>query len=327
MRRWWQVWRGEPVMIYGAGSTGALLAGALHRDGPLRPVAFIDEDPGRTLARIDRLPVYPVQRLEQALRRHRVERVILALPSAPDCQRRRMVERLERCGVMVESVPPIDELLAGRRALTDLRGTRAASGVETIACPQRLRNHLAGARVAITGAGGSIGSELARQIARLEPGRLVLIERNEHNLFQVQQQLREEAAREGRTLALEGHLADAGDAVRMERLLLEAGIEQVYDAAAYKHLPLVEANPLEGVANNALVTARCAQAARRASVARFVLVSTDKAVRPTSVMGASKRLAELIVQALAGEGGATRLALVRFANVLDSSGVGAAALP
>ncbi|MCG5539494.1 polysaccharide biosynthesis protein [Halorhodospira sp. 9622] len=311
---------GEPVLIYGAGSTGALLARALRGSWRYRPVAFIDEDPGRTLARIERRPVYPVQHLERALYRHRVSRVIVSLPSAADVHRRRIVDQLQALGVRVETVPPIDELLAGRRALSDLEPADARSGVEAIACPERLHADLSGAHVALTGAGGSIGRELSRQIARLAPGRLVLIERNEHNLYEVTQLLRWEAAREGRALSMEAHLADAGDAKRMERILAEAGVSVVYHAAAYKHVPLLEANPLEAAANNVLTTAHCLEAAERAGVGRFVLVSTDKAVRPTSVMGASKRAAEQLIQSRAQGAGAMRLATVRFANVLDSSG-------
>ncbi|MCG5531453.1 SDR family NAD(P)-dependent oxidoreductase [Halorhodospira halochloris] len=312
--------RGEPVAIYGAGSTGALLGRSLRRSRRYRPVAFIDEDPGRTLARIDRRPVYPVQHLERALDRHRIRRVILALPSAGDEQRRRIVEQLLATGVAVDTVPAIDELLAGRRALTELEPATAASGVETVACPERLRSDLSGAHVAITGAGGSIGRELARQIARLGPGRLVLIERNERNLYELMQLLRSEAAREGRVLAIEAHLADAADAKRLCSLFEAAGVSRVYHAAAYKHVPLVESNPLAGAANNVLATAGCLEAAERAGVERFVLVSSDKAVRPTSVMGASKRAAELLVQAHAQRGSGLCAATVRFANVLDSSG-------
>jgi FlaA1/EpsC-like NDP-sugar epimerase len=249
-----------------------------------------------------------------------VDQVLLAIPSLNRQRRREIVEQLQELDIAVLQVPSVEEITSGRARITALRpiAIEELLGRDSVPPdPQLLGPGIGGAVVCVSGAGGSIGSELCRQILALAPKRLVLLERSEPSLYAIDQELRE---RLPSTVELVPILGSAADGQLVERVLREQDVQILFHAAAYKHVPLVQANPLAGLANNVLGTLVLARAATRCGVRSFTLISTDKAVRPTNVMGASKRAAELVIQALAQEPGPTRFAMVRFGNVLGSSG-------
>ena len=324
--------RGEPVVIYGAGQAGRRLVTALAGGQEWNPCAFVDDNVklhGRVVAG---LTVAAPERLPDLVRQFDVRRVLLALPSASRLRRHAIIARLEQLQVRVQTVPDIANLVSGRARVDDMQDVEVADLLGREAVPPNVRlldACLRGKAVLVTGAGGSIGSELCRQIIRLKPRRLVLLDISESALFAIDLELR-------RCLA-EGRAGNAGIEVevvpligsvhhrtRMLQLLKKFGVQTVYHAAAYKHVPLVEYNMLEGVHNNVIGTWHAAEAACEAGVETFVLVSTDKAVAPVNVMGASKRMAELVLQAmserLSEDPTTTRFCMVRFGNVLDSSG-------
>ena len=249
-----------------------------------------------------------------------MDQVLLAIPSLSRSQRRRIVDDLQSLGIPVLQVPSVEEITSGRTRIDDLRPVAIEELLGRDAVPpdpQLLGPGIAGQVVLVSGAGGSIGAELCRQILVLRPRRLVLLERSEPSLYAIDQELRRNLPGDVELVAV---LGSAADSKLASRVLQEQAVQVVFHAAAYKHVPLVQANPLAGLANNVLGTLVLARAGARSGVASFTLISTDKAVRPTNVMGASKRAAELVIQALAQELPATRLAMVRFGNVLGSSG-------
>ena len=312
-----------PVVIYGAGAAGAQLAGALDLSPDYVPVAMVDDDPGLWGSTVRGLRVYSPDALEALIADSHVQHVLLALPAASRERRRAIVRWLEPFPVRVKTVPNLADLAAGRAQLEDIRDVEIEDllGRDPVEPDQALlRACIDGKNVLVTGAGGSIGSELCRQIAMLSPRRLVLYELSEYALYQIERELREMLARTGKELELVPVLGSVLNRARMQELMRAFEIQTVYHAAAYKHVPLVEHNVLEGVRNNTLGTWHAAMAAQTAGVETFVLISTDKAVRPTNVMGASKRMAELVLQGLAEEGGKTLFCMVRFGNVLGSSG-------
>ena len=316
------------VLIYGAGTTGVQLLEALQTTGGYRPVGFVD--PRRTLARqyVAGLRVSSPERLPSLIRDHAVEEVLLAMPRAQRRERRAALQQLEQLKVRVRTLPAIEDLAAGRVAVSDLRPVEADDllGRDPVRPdPAVLARNITGKSVMVTGAGGSIGSELVRQIIGLAPKRLVLLESGESQLYQID--LQAETLRQTTFADAEARpqivsvLGSVLDAPLLRRVMTENEVQTIYHAAAFKHVPLVEHNPVAGLRNNTFGTATLADVAAAYGVERFVLVSTDKAVRPTSIMGASKRLAELILQARAAEGRArTVFTMVRFGNVLDSSG-------
>jgi FlaA1/EpsC-like NDP-sugar epimerase len=316
------------VLIYGAGTTGVQLLEALRSTGGYRAVGFIDQR--RTLARqyVAGLRVSSPERMAGLVREHAVEEVLLAMPRAQRRERRAALQQLEQLKVRVRTLPAIEDLAAGRVAVSDLRPVEADDllGRDPVRPdPTLLARNITGKSVMVTGAGGSIGSELVRQIIGLKPKRLVLFENGESQLYQIDQQaetLVQEARGRGEVAPeIVSVLASVLDAATVRRVITENEVETIYHAAAFKHVPLVEHNPVSGLRNNTFGTATLADAAAACGVEHFVLVSTDKAVRPTSVMGASKRLAEMILQARAAEArGRTVFTMVRFGNVLDSSG-------
>jgi FlaA1/EpsC-like NDP-sugar epimerase len=316
------------VLIYGAGTTGVQLLEALQSTGGYRVVGFID--PRRTLARqyVAGLRVSSPERMASLIREHAVEEVLLAMPRAQRRERRAALQQLEQLKVRVRTLPAIEDLATGRVAVSDLRPVEADDllGRDPVRPdPTLLARNITGKSVMVTGAGGSIGSELVRQIIGLAPKRLVLLENGESQLYQIDQQaetlVQPARLRGEETPEIVSVLASVLDAATVRRVIAENEIETIYHAAAFKHVPLVEHNPVAGLRNNTFGTATLADAAAACGVERFVLVSTDKAVRPTSVMGASKRLAEMILQARAAEArGRTVFTMVRFGNVLDSSG-------
>ena len=306
------------VAVYGAGSAGAQLAAALRQAGSHNVELFLDDEPTLWRRDINGIPIQPPQILRERL--GDVDQVLLAIPSLSRSQRRRIVDDLQSLGIPVLQVPSVEEITSGRTRIDDLRPVAIEELLGRDAVPpdpQLLGPGIAGQVVLVSGAGGSIGAELCRQILALRPCRLVLLERSEPSLYAIDQELRRSLPTDVELVAV---LGSAADSKLASRVLQEQAVQVVFHAAAYKHVPLVQANPLAGLANNVLGTLVLARAAARSGVASFTLISTDKAVRPTNVMGASKRAAELVIQALAQELPATRLAMVRFGNVLGSSG-------
>ena len=306
------------VAIYGAGEAGAQLAAALRLAGNHNIVTFLDDKPAYWGRSINGVAIQPPQVLSDL--KGSIDQVLLAIPSLPRSDRRRIVEDLQRRGIDVLQVPSVDDLTSGQATIDALRPIAIEDLLgrdEVPADPQLLGPGIRDAVVCVTGAGGSIGSELCRQVLALMPARLILLERSEPALYSIEQELR--LLLSG-GVVLQPVLGSATDAQLLHRLFDDHKVDLVFHAAAYKHVPLVEANPLAGLANNVLSTRQLCRAAVATGVRQVVLISTDKAVRPTNVMGASKRLAELVVQAHAAEGRSTCFSMVRFGNVLGSSG-------
>ena len=306
------------VAVYGAGAAGVQLAAALRHAGSHNVELFLDDAPHLWRRDINGIPIQAPQVLRERL--GDVDQVLLAIPSLSRSQRRRIVDGLQQFGIPVLQVPSVEEITSGRARIDALRPVAIEELLGRDAVPpdpQLLGPGIAGQVVLVSGAGGSIGAELCRQILALRPRRLVLLERSEPSLYAINQELRRSLPASVELVAV---LGSAADGQLASRVLQEHAVQVVFHAAAYKHVPLVQANPLAGLANNVLGTLVLARAAARCEVASFMLISTDKAVRPTNVMGASKRAAELVIQALAQERPATRLAMVRFGNVLGSSG-------
>jgi FlaA1/EpsC-like NDP-sugar epimerase len=313
-----------PVIIYGAGEAGAQLIQALRYSIEFEPVAFVDDNTHLWGSVILGLKVWSPSRLPRLITRHEAGLILLALPSASHRRRREILEALAGLPVRVMALPTLGELTSGARRIDEFREIE----VEDILGRDSVQPNFAllqacvhGKTVLVTGAGGSIGSELCRQILPLRPRRLVLFERSEYALYRIEQELQAMLSNMGLpSVELIPLLGSVVHRHRLQVAMERFVVETVYHAAAYKHVPIVEHNPIEGVRNNVFGARYAAEAAIAARVETFVLISSDKAVRPTNVMGATKRLAELILQGLAGEGGATRLCMVRFGNVLDSSG-------
>ncbi|KEF42956.1 MAG: nucleoside-diphosphate sugar epimerase [Cyanobium sp. CACIAM 14] len=312
---------GDGTLIYGAGSSGMSLLLALRKDPRFRIVGFLDDDEnvqGRTLLNI---PIHTPLRLERLIERHRVTRVLLAMPTIPRQRKRLLVDQLTRSGLQVLSIPSLAQMASGQRIVSDLQPVaiedllgREPSNPD----PVLLKAGVEGKAVLVTGAGGSIGSELCRQIVSLGATRLLLMERNEFALYAIERELRSHGA--GSQLV--AVLGDACDTRRLTDLCRRHGVQTIFHAAAYKHVPLVEANLCAGIANNIRATEAVIAATLATGVERLTLISTDKAVRPTNVMGASKRICELLVQDAAADvrPGGPILSMVRFGNVLGSSG-------
>ncbi len=313
--------RRERVAIYGAGEAGAQLAMALSHNPELEPVVFIDDNPDLHGSRVAGLKVRRRSRLSRLIESEAITTVLLAMPSVPHRHRREIIDALSGLPVRVMAMPALAEIAAGTRRVDDVREVDIEDllGRDPVA-PKRelLERCITGKTVMVTGAGGSIGAELSRQIAQLGPRRLVLFERSEPALFEIEQEVAKLVT--GTATLVEAVLGSVVHRHRIERVMRIFEVDTVYHAAAYKHVPMVEHNPIEGVQNNVMGTLHAAEAAAAAGVSTFVLISTDKAVRPTNVMGATKRFAELILQALARQGGPTRFCMVRFGNVLASSG-------
>ena len=308
------------VAVYGAGAAGVQLAAALRLVGTHSVELFLDDARHLWRRTINGVPIRPPQALSQRL--GEIDQVLLAIPSLNRSQRRRIVDALQPFGIPVLQVPSVEEITSGRARIDALRPIAIEELLGRDAVPpdpRLLGPGITDQVVLVSGAGGSIGSELCRQILRLQPRRLVLLERSEPSLYAIEQELRRGLPPGMELVAV---LGSAANRQLVERLLRDQAVQAVFHAAAYKHVPLVQANPLAGLANNVLATQVLARAAVAAGVASFTLISTDKAVRPTNVMGASKRAAELVIQALAQEWPASgsRLAMVRFGNVLGSSG-------
>ena len=323
----------KPVIIYGAGTVGIQLLRALNDTGQYDTVAFIDDTPTLAGQMVHGVRVLGSEELGKVIANHGVKEVMLAMPSALRSERRLAIKSLEPYpAVVVKTLPALEEIASGHIEISDLRPIDVEDllGRDPVA-PDRelLAAKVRDKVVMVTGAGGSIGSELTRQLLALGPKTLVLLELSEVALYEITFEI-EDLKRRRRKEAETADLADTTiaavlgsvlDRKAVARVIEEYGVEIIYHAAAYKHVPIVEANPFAGLHNNTFGTLTLAETAKELGVRRFVLVSTDKAVRPTNVMGASKRLAELILQAMAEQrDGNTVFTMVRFGNVLDSSG-------
>jgi FlaA1/EpsC-like NDP-sugar epimerase len=306
--------------IYGAGDAGAQLAQSMQFCVEYQAVCFVDDHPGLHRRSVAGLTVYAPQDLKLAIDRHDVDQVVVAIPSATAAQRRQLIDTLKTAGVAVKILPGLVDLVDGNARVSDIRDIDVADllGRDPVQPqPSLFARNIAGKVVMVTGAGGSIGSELCRQILTQRPRRLVLLDHAEFNLYAVDQEL-QRLARGAQLVACLGSVLDEP---LLARLLAEHAVQTIYHAAAYKHVPMVEGNTQQGLRNNVFGSLAVGRAALKARVETCVLISTDKAVRPTNVMGASKRAAELVFQALAQRANAsTVFSMVRFGNVLGSSG-------
>lgn len=310
----------QPVIVYGAGRAGFELFQALRNGHTYRIKAFIDDDKKLWNYTIDGVKVFDPQYLNTLLVRYGINTVLLAIPSAPNQRRQEIVQELISKGLEVKTIPTISEIISGQFSITQVRNveiTDLLGREEVSADPSLLSININNKSVLVTGAGGSIGSELCRQIAAQHPKKLVLYELNEFALYSIDMDL-SEAFPEIERVACLGSVTEGS---HFREVLLAHGIQTIYHAAAYKHVPLVEHNAAQGVLNNVYGTLICTRMARECGVEKFVLISTDKAVRPTNIMGTTKRLAELILQAQADlPDTKTEFVMVRFGNVLNSSG-------
>ena len=304
------------VAIYGAGAAGVQLAVALRLANTHSVELFVDDDHALWRRSINGVLIESPQALKQVA--DGLDQVLLAIPSLSRRRRRQVVDALQETGIPVLQIPSMEEITSGRARIDSLRPIQVEEllGRDPVPPdPELLGPGITGASVCVTGAGGSIGSELCRQILSLNPRRLVLLERSEPSLYSVHQEL---SVTSQAGVEIVPVLGSAANSALVERCFRNHHVEVVFHAAAYKHVPLVEANPLAGLENNVLSTRIMCDAARNCGLRQLLLVSTDKAVRPTNVMGASKRLAELVVQAQPPK--PTRFGMVRFGNVLGSSG-------
>jgi FlaA1/EpsC-like NDP-sugar epimerase len=325
------------VAIYGAGAAGNQLVAALRMGRVMRPVAFIDDDSGISGRVISGLQVYKPKHIQQMIDATGAQEILLAIPSSNRGRRREILGFLEGLPLHVRSVPGFMDLASGRVKVDDIQEVDIADllGRDAVPAQGELLEHcIREQSVLVTGAGGSIGAELCRQILSLRPKTLLLFEHSEFNLYSILSELEQRITRESLSVKLLPILGSVRNQAKLMDVMKTWHVDTVYHAAAYKHVPMVEHNIAEGVLNNVIGTLNTAQAALQAGVANFVLISTDKAVRPTNVMGSTKRLAELTLQALSRElapvlfgdksnvsrVNKTRFTMVRFGNVLGSSG-------
>jgi FlaA1/EpsC-like NDP-sugar epimerase len=314
---------GPRVLIYGAGASGRQLEAAIANAAEMHVAGFIDDDPSMVGSVLSGKKIYASSGLAATIAKLEVDQILLAIPSATRHRRAEVIEALRPLPILIRTLPGFMDLAQGKIAVADLREL----DIEDLLGRDPVRpdalllaRNIQAKTVLVTGAGGSIGSELCRQILRGAPDRLLLVDSSEFALYAINEELKRINAELDHDCTLLPLLANVTDAVRMGQIMAAYRPDTVYHAAAYKHVPLVEHNPCIGVRNNVWGTMIAAQAAIDAGVADFVLISTDKAVRPTNIMGTSKRIAELVLQALANERPATRLSMVRFGNVLGSSG-------
>ena len=330
----------RPAIIYGAGEAGYQLATVLEFSNEFKAIAFVDDSESKRGKQILGIPIFAAERLPVLIKELSIEAVLVAIPSAPKHRIQDVVRSMDTFGVTVRAIPGVVDLVAGRVTIKDLKtisiqdvlGREAASPDQDL-----MRKNIADHSVLVTGAGGSIGSEICRQALALNPTSLVLFELNEFALYAVHQELLQLQRRDGTSPIVTEIVPVLGnilDQEKLEKVIRRFKIDTLYHAAAYKHVPLVEFNPVEGIRNNVFGTHKTALAAAKSGVTSFVLISTDKAVRPTNTMGATKRLAEMILQSFAYEGfqdprhmdgpkpfkKPMRISMVRFGNVLGSSG-------
>ncbi len=311
------------ALIYGAGDAGRELAAALSHSHVTNVIGFLDNDPKLHGSQIRGLPVYNPSDIAMITSKKRVVEVMLALPRISRRRRGEILQSLRGQNLAVRTLPSYSDLAEGRVTVNDIRELSISDilGRDTVAADTTLmKRDIENKTVLVTGAGGSIGSELCRQIFAQNPKKLVLFDHSEYALYAILQELQSKIAPENAGVEITAILGSVTDKPRIDQLFSAIAPDTVFHAAAYKHVPLVEDNMFEGIKNNLFGTLVLSEAAIDAGVKKFVLISTDKAVRPTNVMGASKRLAELVLQALSTTQSKTIFAMVRFGNVLDSSG-------
>lgn len=311
------------VIIFGAGASGRQLMLALVNSPEFEPVAFVDDDVSLHNTMVSDLRVFNPTKLPALIEEMKVSRILLAVPSSSRAIRAKIVERLEPLGIPVLTIPGMTDLVDGKMQIDDLQDVRVEDllgrdAVEPI--PALISANIYQKVVMVTGAGGSIGSELCRQIIKQSPTHLVLYELSEYSLYEIDKELQQLVQQMKGDVSLLPVIGSVQNRERLEKVMRQFQVQTVYHAAAYKHVPLVEFNVVEGLRNNVFGTMETAEAAIATGVDTFVLISTDKAVRPTNVMGTTKRLAELVLQALAKRQSRTRFCMVRFGNVLGSSG-------
>lgn len=312
--------RGQPVAIYGAGASGRQLVNLLAQGVEFRPVAFIDDDPQLHGTMVSGMPVLSgtSRDLGAALRRVEADRLVLAMPSLSSRDYRQKLDNVSGLGLPIQTMPGIAELVSGAARVDEIRDVSVNDilGRAEVAPDYKVIGRKVTDRtVLVTGGGGSIGSELCRQIARLSPKHLIVLDSCEANLYHITEELGG-----NEKLAFTPHLGSVTDRAAMQRLIARHAVDTVYHAAAYKHVPIIEAQPSQGVQTNVFGTQALLETAIELNVSDFVLISTDKAVRPANAMGASKRVAEMILQAKASQQSETCISMVRFGNVLGSSG-------
>ncbi len=311
------------VFIYGAGATGRDLAYALIQGDEYHPVAILDDDVSKSGQILFGIRVHHANEFEQLQSLYQPVKLLLAINNINKGKRLRLVEKLSHWPIEVQSVPSVEDIAAGRASPTEVKDLEVADllGRAPIEPDKELLSkNITGKNIMITGAGGSIGSELCRQIITQKPKTIVLFELNEYNLYTIDQELTSIKANLNIKTTIVTALGSVQNQNRLVKLMKAHSVDTVYHAAAYKHVPIVEDNVIEGIRNNVFGTLACANAAISSGVSNFTLVSTDKAVRPTNIMGASKRMAELVLQSLADTNSMTTFTMVRFGNVLGSSG-------
>jgi len=311
------------VIIYGAGSSGVQLATALVTANDSKVVAFIDDDKTIQGNLIHGVKVYKHEKLADLIEKYNVKQVLLAMPGIRKSRRRILLQSLEQYSVHVRTVPGMEDLVSGKASVEEIQDIDVLDLLGRDSVPpdtSLLKGCIENKVVMVTGAGGSIGSELCRQIITLNPDTLVLLEQSEHALYQIERELILKLTNCNSSIKLVPVLGSVQNKFRLSQTINACKVNTIYHAAAYKHVPLVEHNIIEGIRNNVFGTSYAAEAAIDNGVETFVLISTDKAVRPTNLMGASKRFAELILQAYSNNNTKTRFCMVRFGNVLGSSG-------
>ncbi|WP_077583871.1 polysaccharide biosynthesis protein, partial [Rodentibacter pneumotropicus] len=313
----------KSVIIYGAGDSGRQLLTALNQMTGYFVSAFVDDDRKLHKLTLHGIKVYSPTKLKELISQHNVEQILLAMPSAPISRRKEIINQLAMLSCEVLSIPSMEDIITGKAKLTTLNKVSIDDllGREPVAPVQELLYaNIQDKIVMVTGAGGSIGSELCRKIIQQKPKKLILFELNEFSLYSIEAELRNTIKKQDLSIILLPVMGSIQNKKYLSSIMETFKVETVYHAAAYKHVPLVEYNVVEGVRNNVLGTLNCALSAIENKVETFVLISTDKAVRPTNTMGTTKRIAELILQALAKTQSNTRFSMVRFGNVLGSSG-------
>ncbi|MBO6867996.1 MAG: polysaccharide biosynthesis protein [Thalassococcus sp.] len=313
----------RPVIIYGAGEAGLQLVNTLFHGRDYAPVALVDDDPNLQHLGVGGLKVYPPSQIPRLVTAMRAQIVLLAIPTLERSRRREIVASLENLQVEIKTIPALSEIITGKAKLSELRSVSPEDllGRDPVPpVPELLGENITGRVVLVTGAGGSIGSELCRQILSQKPTALVLFEASEFALYSIEAELLAMADYLQVSTRVYPILGTILSSRRLEDAISAFGVNTIYHAAAYKHVPLIEDNVVEGIRNNVFGTLTVVKSAKKLGVEKLIMISTDKAVRPTNVMGASKRLAELICQAHSLEPSSTVISMVRFGNVLGSSG-------
>ena len=306
------------IAIYGAGHAGQQVAATLNRSNEHLPIIFIDDDPSLSSQNIGGIQVFLPHTALKCFTKFKIDEILIALPSVGRVRKSEIIKFLEPAHLKITEIPGLTKLVDGEIRISDIQEVDIIDllGRDPVPpVPELLARNIKDKVVMVTGAGGSIGSELCRQIIKNQPAKLVIYELTEFALYSIEKELRLSASCE--IIPILGSVLDES---KLERVIEQYGVQTVYHAAAYKHVPLVECNPLAGLKNNAVGTALSVNAAVKKGVETFVLISTDKAVRPTNVMGATKRMAELYCQAMAEAQDQTQISIVRFGNVLGSSG-------